>query len=89
VNEEKREKLKRIFFASLLIENTTMEKWCKEKGIKYKSLQRWLYKGFPKGKNRKTIKGKQALKEIIATIDKVGLSDKIDPMWRSYYDFKS
>jgi len=89
MNERKREELKRIFFASLLVENTTMEKWCKDKGIKYKSLQRWIYKGFPKGKSRKTVKGKQALQKVLETIDKAGLSDKIDSYWRSYYDFNS
>jgi len=46
-------------------------------------------KGFPKGEKRKTVKGKRALKEILTTIDKVGLSNKVDPMWRKYYDFES
>ncbi len=89
MNEEKRDELKRIFFASLLVMNTTMEKWCKEKNVKYKSLQRWLYKGFPRGERRKTVKGKQALRKVLETIDSAGLSDKIDQSWRNYYDFNS
>ena len=89
MDEKRLERLKKIFFAALLIEDISMEEWCKRKEVKYKSLLRWFCKGFPEGKSRKSIKGKQALQEILTTIDEVGLSNKVDPMWSEYYDFKS
>ena len=83
------ENLRRIFIASLRVENTTMKNWCRENGIKYKSLHRWLLTGFPSGKKRKVVKGKQALQKVLETTDKAGLSDKVDSFWRNYYDFDS
>jgi len=81
--------LKDVFSAALSLERISMKDWCKEKGIVYKSLRRWLCEGFPSGKKRKAVKGKQALQKVLETIDKAGLSDKIDSYWRSYYDFDS
>jgi len=80
------QRLKELFYAALLIEGIPLKEWCEKRNFSYGTLKSWLYRGFPKGKERKSRKGQQVLQEILATIDEVGLSDKVNPLWRSYYD---
>jgi hypothetical protein len=89
MDREKLNRLREVFNASLKLQKSSMKNWCKENGIMYRSLKRWLSTGFPAGKKRKVTKGKQALQKVLETIDKAGLSNKIDQSWRNYYDFDS
>jgi hypothetical protein len=89
MNRSKLQRLRDIFFAALLIEGEKLENWCKKRNLVYSSVLRWIYNGFPPGTTRRNEKSKKTLQEILITIDKAGLSGKVDPFWRNYYDFDS